>query len=40
MTRQTLQQRLTQQPEQQPVREVWPESYAPKPRRGHDGPEL
>ena len=36
MTRQTLQQRLTQQP----VREVWPEGYAPKPRRGYDGPEL
>lgn len=40
MTRQTLQQCLTQQPEQLPVREVWPESYAPKPRRGYDGPEL
>lgn len=40
MTRQTFQQRLTQQSEQQPVREVWPEGYAPKPRRGYDGPEL
>lgn len=38
--RQSLQQRLAQQPEQQPVYEVLPDYGAPKPSRGYDGPEM